>query len=158
MNRKRYAVGIFLFLFLFCSLCSAAAYGNRPTRFGFGVGTPNAVFIYRPSPFDFRGGYDFSEGSQFIFLSGDIRLIDNRRLTGPLHVSFGLGAYGKIFLESEDDPFQGGTRLPIGLSLLFLNNFVELFVEVAPGFDLYPKPAFSEDPIQVWAGVTLSMN
>lgn len=158
MSRKNYLFLLCLIVFLFGGLGSAFAYGNRPGRFGFGVGTPNAVIIYRPSPFDFRGGYDFTEGNQFIFLSGDLRLIDNRYLTGPLHISFGIGVYGKIYPERESEAFEGGTRLPVGLSVLFLNNFVELFVEIAPGFDLYPKPAFSEDPVQVWAGITLAMN
>ena len=34
----------------------------------------------------------------------------------------------------------------------------ESILEIAPGFDLYPKPAFSDDPIQVWAGLTFEMN
>lgn len=155
--RKRFLI-LCLLLFLIGGLSSSFAFSNRASRFGFGVGTPNAVFIYRPSPFDFRGGYDFTEDNQFIFLSGDLRLIDNYYLTGPLHISFGLGVYGKLFLEREEDYFEGGTRLPIGLSLLFLRDFLELFVEIAPGFDLYPKPVFSDDPIQLWAGLTFAMN
>jgi len=158
MYRRRIVFSFFLVLFLIGGIISSFAYGQKPARIGFGVGTPNAVFIYRPSPFDFRGGYDFTEGNQFIFMSGDFRLIDNRYLTGPLHISFGIGLYGKLYLERESEPFEGGTRLPIGLSILFLDNFIELFVEIAPGFDLYPKPAFSDDPVQVWAGVTLAMN
>lgn len=158
MKKKHILFFVLVLIMGFGLLQSAAAYGYRSSRIGFGVGTPNAVIIYRPAPFDFRGGYDFSEGNQFIFLSGDLRLIDNRTIADPLRLSFGVGLYGKLFLERESDMLEGGTRLPIGLSILFLDNFVELFVELAPGFDLYPKPAFSEDPVQLWAGVTLAMN
>jgi hypothetical protein len=66
--------------------------------------------------------------------------------------------YGKLFAERTEDMLEGGTRLPLGLSILFLDNFGELFVEIAPGFDLYPKPAFSDDPVQFWAGITFSLD
>jgi hypothetical protein len=158
MNRKTPFILTFILIFLFAGTLSVSAYSYRSDRIGFGVGTPNAVFIYRPAPFDFRAGYDFSEGNQFVFLSGDLRLIDNRHLTGPLNISFGLGVYGKLFAERTEDMLEGGTRLPLGLSILFLDNFGELFVEIAPGFDLYPKPAFSDDPVQFWAGITFSLD
>ena len=41
--------------------------------------------------------------------------------------------------------------------LMFLDNVGELFIEVAPGFDLFPKPAFSDDPVQLWAGLTFAI-
>ncbi|HDQ14237.1 MAG TPA: hypothetical protein ENN41_05430 [Sediminispirochaeta sp.] len=158
MNKKRLVVLLLCLLLFWGAVQNSAAYSYSPDRIGFGVGTPNAVLIYRPHPFDFRGGYDFSEGNQFVFLSGDVRLIDNRHIQGPLHFSFGVGLYGKLFFERQSDMVEGGTRLPVGLSLLLFDNFLEFFVELAPGIDLYPKPAFSSDPVQVWAGITLALN
>ncbi len=157
MTKRSVLVLIVMVVLAAVAVQSVSAYGG--TRIGFGVGTPNAVFIYRPSPFDFRVGYDFTEGNEFIFVSGDLRPIDNIHIAGPLHFSFGIGGYIKTFpeVENSEDMFELGTRLPFGLSLLFLDNVAELFFEVAPGFDLYPKPAFSDEPVQLWAGLTLAI-
>lgn len=159
MNTRKIVILILTLVLITLAVQNASAYGYRHSRIGFGVGTPNAVIIYRPAPFDFRGGYDFSEGNQFIFLSGDWRPTGNIPLTGPLYFYFGIGGYAKFYPEAEnsEDWFEGGTRLPIGLSLMFLDNVAELFFEVAPGFDLYPKPAFSDDPVQLWAGLTFAI-
>ena len=159
MNRKTVIALIIGVLLTAVAVQNVSAYGYRQSRIGFGVGTPNAVIIYRPAPFDFRFGYDFSEGNQFIFLSGDWRPTGNIQINGPLYFYFGIGGYAKFYPEadSSEDWFEGGTRLPLGLSLMFLDNVGELFIEVAPGFDLYPKPAFSDDPVQVWAGLTFAI-
>jgi hypothetical protein len=119
--------------------------------------------VYRPAPFDFKGGYDLSSGNQYIFLAGDIRLIDNRQIVGVLHGSFGIGLYGKLYPEGRDDDddsidYDAGTRLPFALSVLLLDDFLEFFVEVAPGLDFYPKPQFSNQPIQVFAGATIQLD
>src|SRR6056297_2881755 len=158
MSKRRIVVLILMVVLAAVAVQSVSAYGGG-TRIGVGVGTPNAVFIYRPSPFDFRLGYDLSEGNEFIFFSGDLRPIDNMHITGPLHFSLGIGGYVKMFpeVENSEDLFELGTRLPFGLSVLFLENVAELFIEVAPGFDLYPKPAFSDEPVQLWAGLTLAI-
>lgn len=158
MNRNKRTILFICLLLTAAALQSVSAYGYRSSRIGFGVGTPNAVFIYQPAPFDLRGGYDFTEGSQFLFLSADWRPAGHIHINGPFHFYFGIGAYAKLYPEAEaENLFEGGTRLPVGLSLLFFENVVELFVEIAPGFDLYPKPAFSADPVQVWAGLTFAM-
>ena len=157
MRKKTLVTLVLLVILTVVAVQNVSAYG-RSSRIGIGVGTPNAVLIYRPAPFDFRAGYDFSEGNQFIFLSGDWRPTGNISITGPLYFYFGIGAYGKLYPEAAaEDMLEGGARLPIGLSLMFLDNVVELFFEVAPGFDVYPKPAFSDDPVQLWAGLTFAI-
>lgn len=132
------------------------------TRFGAAFGMPNGVLIYRPSPLDFKLGYDLTEGKQYIFLSGDMRLIDNRHISGVLHGTFGIGLYGKLYLDGRDDDedisFDGGTRVPLALSVLLLDNFLEFFVELAPGLDLYPRLQFAEQPIQLFAGFTVQLD
>ena len=131
------------------------------TRLGLAFGVPNGVLVYRPSPFDIKFGYDFTEGNEYVFLSGDLRLVDNRRIVGVLHGSFGIGLYGKLYpegREGENGPdFDGGTRIPFGLSVLLLNDFLELFVEAAPGIDLYPKAQFADQPLQLFAGFTIDI-
>ena len=157
LNRKAFCI-LLIVIIGAASLQNLSAYGYRSSRIGFGLGTPNAVLIYQPAPFDLRAGYDFTQGNQFVFVSADWRPVGHIPLTGPLHLYFGLGAYVKLYPESgSENLLEWGTRLPVGLSLLFLDNIVELFVEIAPGFDLYPKPAFSNDPVQFWAGVTFAM-
>jgi len=156
--RKKSLVPLMILLLVILEAPVLSALGERGSRIGFGLGTPNAVLIYQPAPFDLRLGYDFTLGNQFLFVSGDWRPAGYIPLTGPLYLYFGLGVYAKVFPEaSSENFFEGGTRLPVGLSLQFLDQIVELFVEVAPGFDLYPKPAFSSDPVQFWAGLTFAI-
>jgi len=156
---KRVLLLCFLGLTLF-GASSAFAAGTGERRLGLGVGIPNAVVVFRPSPFEFKAGYDFTEGEEYIFLSGDYLLIDARPVAPPLRFSLGLGAYGKLLLANgeEDSDLEGGVRLPVGLSVRTRNEFAELFVQLSPGLDFYPKLTFSEQPLQVWAGFTLQLD
>jgi hypothetical protein len=139
-----------------------AQFQGRSNRLGLAAGIPNGVLVYRPAPFDIKAGYDFTSGNQYVFLAGDVRLIDNRQMVGVLHGSFGIGAYTKLFPEGRksdgDIEFDAGGRVPFALSILLLDNFLEFFVEIAPGIDFYPKPQFSNQPIQVFAGATFLLD
>ena len=130
-------------------------------RLGLAAGIPNGVLVYRPAPFDVKFGYDLTEGNQYLFLSGDIRLINNRELVGVLHGSFGVGGFGKLYPEGRDGEggvdVDGGARIPFALSVLFLDDFVEFFFEIAPGIDFYPKAQLSDQPVQIFAGFTLEL-
>jgi hypothetical protein len=139
---------------------SAFAAGTGERRLGLGVGIPNAVVVFRPSPFEFKAGYDFTEGEEYIFLSGDYLLIDARPVAPPLRFSLGLGAYGKLLLanKEEDSDLEGGVRLPVGFAVRTRDQFAEFFVQLSPGLDFYPKLTFSEQPLQVWAGFTLQLD
>lgn len=129
---------------------------GRDTRVGFGFGTPNTVLVVRPEPFDVKLGYDFTEGNEFIYLGADLRLLNQREIQAPLHFSLGFGGYTKFYAgDDSDDVFEGGFRTPIALSLLLIDDFLELYVEVAPGLDLYPRARFSDDPVQAWLGFTI---
>lgn len=156
---KRLLLLCFLVLMLF-GATSAFAAGTGERRLGLGVGIPNAVVVFRPSPFELKAGYDFTEGEEYIFLSGDYLLIDARPVAPPLRFSLGLGAYGKLLLGDgdEDSDLEGGVRLPVGLSVRTRNELAEFFVQLSPGLDFYPKLTFSEQPLQVWAGFTLQLD
>ena len=159
--KKRFVLTLMLLL-LVASVPLFAQFGARNSRLGFAFGIPNGALVYRPSPFDIKFGYDFTEGQEFVFLSGDVRLIDNRPLVGVLHGSFGFGLFGKVYPQGHDGDdveFEGGARIPFALSVLLLDDFLEFFVELAPGIDLYPKAQFSEDqPLQLFAGFTVELD
>lgn len=130
----------------------------RP-RLGFGLGTPNTVLVLRPGRTDFKVGYDFAGKNNYVFLAGDYRLINARHIASFVHFSLGIGAYGKFYL-SDDEPveIESGFRLPLGLSVYLLNNFLEFFVEVSPGLDFYPRLSFSDQPVQAWIGFTIELD
>ncbi|MFP4210260.1 MAG: hypothetical protein ACOC2V_01130 [Alkalispirochaeta sp.] len=160
---KRKALVITVVLLVIVTVSAFGQFRGRSDRLGLAFGIPNGVLVYRPAPFDIKGGYDFTTGNQYIFLAGDIRLIDNRQIVGVLHGSFGIGLYGKLYPEGRDDDddeidYDAGTRLPFALSVLLLDDFLEFFVEVAPGLDFYPKPQFADQPLQVFAGATIQLD
>lgn len=159
---KRRIVLVLVMLVVVAASPLFAQFRGRSDRLGFAAGIPNGVLVYRPAPFDIKAGYDFSSGNQYIFLAGDVRLIDNRQIVGVLHGSFGIGLYGKLFPEGRDSDgeiqYDAGSRIPFALSVLLLQDFLELFVEVAPGLDFYPNLQFSDQPIQVFAGFTVQLD
>ncbi|MFP4302436.1 MAG: hypothetical protein ACLFQZ_10445 [Spirochaetaceae bacterium] len=151
-----------LLLLVLATTPTFAQFRGGRDRLGLAFGIPNGVLVYRPAPFDIKFGYDFTEGNEYIFLSGDLRLVNNRQIVGVLHGSFGIGLYGKLYPEGRDDDdndpdFDGGTRIPFALSVLLLDDFLEFFVEAAPGIDFYPKAQFSDQPIQFFAGFTIEL-
>jgi len=130
----------------------------RP-RVGFGLGTPNTVLILRPGRLDFKVGYDFTGNDDYVFLSGDYRFINARHLSHFIHLSIGIGAYGKVYIDQDDSmELESGARLPLALSVFLIDNFLEFFVEISPGLDFYPKLALSDQPVQAWAGFTLELD
>ena len=158
MNIRRIVVvaGIVL-----ATMLSATPLFAQSSRLGLAAGIPNGVLVYRPAPFDFRFGYDFTPGQQFVFVSGDWRFIDNQPIVGVLHFSVGVGGYGKFFPRGrrDNDTFNvdWGVRVPAGLSVLLLDNFLELFLEFAPSIDLYPRTQFSNNPVQFFGGFTFEI-
>lgn len=162
MRRNYMVLTVALVLTVLAATPGFAQFRGRSDRLGLAFGIPNGVLVYRPAPFDIKAGYDFTEGKEYIFLAGDLRLIDNRQIVGVLHGSFGIGAYGKLYPEGRDGEssveMDGGTRIPFALSVLLLQDFLEFFVEVAPGIDFYPKAQFSDQPVQLFAGLTVQLD
>jgi hypothetical protein len=128
-------------------------------RLGFGFGMPNAVFVFRPAPFDLKLGYDFTEGNEYLFFSGDLRFVNYRNVTDFIHFSMGIGGYGKFYFDDPDKTeVEGGARLPFAVSVFLLENFLEFFLEISPGLDFYPRFTFSSQPLQIFAGFTIEIN
>lgn len=128
-------------------------------RLGVATGFENFVGVYRQNGFDIKLGYDFSKGNEFVFLGPNYRFVDQKLITGPLHFSLGAGGYLKYIYNNDfDKAFEWGLNLPIGLSLLVFDNFLEIFVEVAPGVEVHPKPAFDMDSTNFWIGATIGID
>ena len=63
-------------------------------------------------------------------------IIKTREINIPLYV----GAGGKVRIGTS---LEVGVRIPLGGTYLFTRDPFDLFLEVAPGFNLLPSPAFS---------------
>lgn len=87
---------------------------------------------------DGAAGWSFRDNTDFYLHSDvlwhDFNLIPVSR--GQLPVYFGIGALAR-FRDSHHDN-EVGIRGPIGLSYMFDTAPVDIFAEVAPGFDLAP--------------------
>ena len=59
----------------------------------------------------------------------------NENLAGMLNWYVGLGAYGRLNINSGDLSFGLGGRLPIGLNMFVLDP-LELFIEIAPALGI----------------------
>ena len=149
-------------LLILCILVSAAAAtagadGLRGSRLGLEFGNPSAVIIYRPSNFDFKLGYNFASGSEFLFLSADYRIISGYQLVDFVHFFLGVGGYGAFYSADRgggDGQIDIGARIPVGLQAFLFGPTVELFLEVAPTVLFFPSiDAFNE--FQGWVGFTI---
>ncbi|MFO7848498.1 MAG: hypothetical protein R6V67_00935 [Spirochaetia bacterium] len=152
---------LFILVFAVVLVSVAPAYSSHGTRVGIGGGSPHYVLIFRPGKFDFKGSYDLTEGNKYIYAAGAYRFVNLHNIEGPLHFSLGAGGFGKLFLNedtNEDKDLIGGVQLPVSLSLLFLDDLLEIFVEFAPGLKLDPRPEFDPDNLHYWVGLTVGMN
>jgi hypothetical protein len=158
----RRSILVIVFIAVIAATPLFAQFQGRSNRLGLAAGIPNGVLVYRPAPFDIKAGYDFTEGQQYIFIAGDLRLVDNRHMTGILHGSLGIGLYSKLYPEGNEDEegftVDAGARIPFALSILLMQDFLEFFVELAPGIDFYPAPRLSSQPLQLFAGLTIQLD
>ncbi len=147
---------IILLALIFLTL-TVVGVSARGLRLGLEFGNPNAVIIIRPEPFDFKIGYNLfnlGSGKEYLFLSGDFRIINAYHLIDFLHLFLGAGAYTQIYFGS-DPSLDFGARLPLGLQAFLLSSTIELFVEVCP--TLLFLPTFKLGGVQGWVGFTLRL-
>ena len=85
---------------LFVVLVTGVSAESKGLRLGLEFGNPAAVIIIRPSPLDFKIGYNFLPGSEYLFVSGDYRIISGYQLVDFLHF-FVICQLSLIFINSS---------------------------------------------------------
>jgi len=143
-------LGTFVLVF-FVSLFSVSA-----LRLGLEFGNPSAVLVIRPAPFDIKVGYNLSGtlgsgGGDFVHVSLDYRIVDAYRLIDFLHIFAGVGAYGQVYMDTEE--IRLGARIPVGLQAFLLKNTFEIFLEIVPTVSFLPEIDF--DGFQGYIGFTI---
>jgi len=115
---------------------------ERPFEVGAIFGEPTGLSLkYWVSPtmaIDGGAGWSFDDDTDF-HLHADLLWHNFEWLPvpkGALPVYFGVGARGQ-FRDNRDD--RAGIRFPIGMSYLFEDVPVSIFVEVAPVLDVVPS-------------------
>ena len=84
----------------------------------------------------------WSLGDNNFYIHGDYlwhRVIEDEKIGGSAPIYFGIGA--RMILRDEKDS-KFGVRIPIGLDYLFDNGRFDVFVEIAPIFNVIPKTDF----------------
>ena len=132
--KNGFKVAMVLMVLLALGAAEASAKG-KGLRLGLEFGNPNAVIIIRPSPLDFRIGYNFASPG-YLFFSADYRIVDAYQIVDFLHFFLAVGAYTNIYFEPAD--FHLGARIPVGLQVFLVKNVLELFLEVAPTVGFLP--------------------
>jgi len=134
MNRNL-KVFLLLVVLLAAVAFTASAKTKGGLRLGLEFGNPHAVLIIRPSPLDFKIGYNFAEAGN-LFISADYRIIDGYQLVDFLHFFLGLGAY--VELRFTPTTVNFGARIPLGLQVFLIHDVLEIFLEVAPTVGFIP--------------------
>ena len=67
------------------------------------------------------------------------RVIEDKEIPGSVPLYFGVGA--RLLLRDEEDS-KIGVRIPIGLDYLFEDGRFDVFIEIAPVFNIVPDTEF----------------
>jgi hypothetical protein len=134
MFRSR-SVWLLSALLLISVTFAAPAKDQGGMRLGLEFGNPNAVLIIRPSPLDFKIGYNFTEAGN-LFLSADYRILSGYQIVNFLHFFLSLGAYVQLHFTPTTVDF--GARIPVGLQVFLIDNVLEIFLEIVPTIGFLP--------------------
>jgi len=140
------------------ALVSVLLFHSAGSCHGFGagiiVGEPTGVCFkqwlnYR-NAIDFAAAWSFDDEAAFqfhmdyLFHKYFVIITDRDQIVGGMPLSVGIG--GRLKLEDDDeddDDVLIGVRFPLGISYLFVDTPVDLFLEVVPIMDLAPETDFS---------------
>ncbi len=123
------------------------ALAPSPAQARFGVG----LMVGEPTGFTFKWWQDestavnaatgWSLGDGHFYAHGDYvwhRVIEDEKLGGSAPVYYGIGV--RLLLGDGKD--NVGVRIPLGLNYTFENGRFDVFVEIAPIFNVIPETAF----------------
>ena len=141
-----------IILILIFGIISITSVFSIDMRIGGQFWNPTVAVVFRINRFDFRAGYDFTgwgtDYIDYLYLSTDFRIIDKLHLAGPLHFHVGVGGYLLLPVEDNGNENIFGIRAPVGLQLLFADEFIEIFVDIAPAIEIAPSVEF----FKLWSG------
>ncbi len=89
---------------------------------------------------DMATGWSLSEND--LYVHADYlwhRLIEDKEIGGSVPLYYGIGA--RVLLRDDEDS-KAGVRIPVGLDFTFDDGRFDVFVEIAPIFNLVPDTEF----------------
>ncbi len=125
---------------------AAAASPSVGARVGVGVvaGEPTGLSFKwwqdGGTAIDMATGWSLSEND--LYVHADYlwhRLIEDKEIGGSVPLYYGIGA--RVLLRDDEDS-KAGVRIPVGLDLTFDDGRFDVFVEIAPIFNLVPDTEF----------------
>ncbi len=130
---------------------STDPYGPKARRFGAGIilGDPTGISLkgYVSSRIAIDGIFSWSFVDDAFILIGDLTydILDIPVNASSFTLPFYIGAGAKVgFVQrgNRDGKTLIGVRVPVGVGMQFINHAVEVFFEVAPGFEVSPATDF----------------
>jgi hypothetical protein len=127
-------------------LMSLAVVSSAHARFGIGVfaGEPSGFsgkwWLADNRAVDAVTGWSLGEGD--FYAHTDYlwhRMIEDEELGGSVPLYYGVGAR---ILTREDEDARFGVRIPIGLDYMLGEDRFDVFIEIAPIFDVVPETQF----------------
>ncbi len=107
---------------------------------GHPTGASGILYLNKSNSIDAVAAWSFINGNH-LYLHTDYQIYLNNIInieSEDLPLYFGLGAAAEI-----NGGFSFGIRLPLGIKYNFKNIPIEIFMEIAPVFKLYPATKFS---------------
>jgi len=129
------------------SISTSQAQQRSGTGIGFMVGEPTGLSLksWTSSKNAFDVGLAWSLSSDAFHIHADY-LWHNFNLfndvqSGSLPLYYGIG--GRVIFDDNDAKI--GARVPVGLSYIFANSPIDIFLEIAPIFNIAPETDFDID-------------
>jgi len=148
-------IKVILLVGLITAILNPLAYAQDGIGVGVIVGEPTGISLKKwlndKHAVDAAAAWSFSENDSFQFhadyLIHNFTLLKSDDIVGKLPVYFGLG--GRLKLKEEnngkgrnDDGALFGVRIPFGISYLFTDLPVDIFMEIVPILDVAPDTEF----------------
>ncbi len=154
LEMKKYFITIIVFLCLNPAFSAVSNNGVAAGSFGIGfeAGNPTGLsmkyWLDNITAVDSLIAWSFSsEKNSYFHLSSDylyhfFGILDTKGIPIPLYCGGGLRfGYGEKISENGKD-YKLGLRLPVGIEFIISNIPIDIFVEIAPIFDVIPKTDF----------------